>query len=669
MSERVTVEIVDRGGTSHAVFGVGDAAQSGLLAAVFTDSIRDAADGGSGMFMVPSDHPSAGQIVPERIARFRVDGSTVAAIEIATVDRDLAGPAEHAGRLDVVAGETLGILLGTSEVGGSVVWPPCGEIGGFTGDIRNFGWMDCCCFDHATRFTGTLFSYGQQRNPAVPFSKNEPDRWPDRSAHRLWFEAPTTITAGRNEIQSIKLGDAIQSGFFTITFRGQTTGNITSPWSAANVEAALEALSNVDSVSVSGAGLNNNPYLVEFDGASFQDQTQPLMSVGHLFLDHPPPPLPQAGQKAIIAREQTARPGVYRSDPACAYFYRSFTTVADLDLVLFVSANETADVYIDGTRVYRQRSATDMGTETLHLPAGDHCITARVCKESGENTVGWFMATLAVAAQQQDGGWEIGSVVVRTNTAGWLVHSTGVNDPAPGVTAGEILICLLEEGDAQGDLDDITWDFDEQQDSNGDAWGSEYVWGEKIGTGMLDVVHRVTDLFDGTFHMDPVTLVLSVYQTQGIDRTGTVVFTEPAEGDLATYGGGIVQESASRTRKRASRLLIETGDGFSSAVDVGIPAPNRRIGVTMGTADTIEGLAGFALSMFAQVGRETFTDALSTEGPSGLEPYTDFQLGDAVTVPGFDGTGMAVRVMGLQLQMDGDGHPIWTLLVEEVPGT
>ncbi|MFW6204435.1 MAG: hypothetical protein ACOC96_05640 [Actinomycetota bacterium] len=665
MSERVTVQVVDRDGTEHAVLGVGDASESGLLAARFTDSLRDASDGGSGELRVPTDHPDAAALIPERIARFRVDGQTRAAIEIAHNDRERSTTGGHAGQVDTITGETVGVLFGTSEAGGSVVWPACGEVGGFTGDIRHFGWMDCCCFDHATRFAGSIHSYGRQNDPDSPFSRNEPQRWPDGTAERIWFEAPTEVQAGRNEIQSLTLGEEILDGVFTITFDGQTTADIGSPWSAAQVESAMEALSNVDSVAVTGSGIDSDPYLVEFDGASFANKTQPLMTVGHLQLNHPPPPLPQVGQTYDVQREQTAQAGVYRSDQAVAYFQREFTTTQDLDLVLFVSANEQADVYIDGSRIYRQRSSRDMGTESLRLPQGEHCITAKVTKATDEDNVGWLMATLATASQGQDGSWELGQVVVRTDDD-WLVTDTGVGDPEPGITPGAILICLLEEGDDQGDLDGLSWDFTETEDSDGVPWSGEYVWGVKIGTGMLDVTHQVADLFDGTFHVDPDTLTLSVWQDRGTDRSATVVFTEPGEGDDAEYGGGILQHAAGRSRKRANRLLIETASGFSSAVDAGISGPDRRLGVTMGAAETIEGLGGFATSVFSQMGREAEDAALSTHGPAGLEPYTDFGLGDVITVPGFAGTGQPFRVTGIQMQMDGEGDPVWTVLLREV---
>jgi len=356
---------------------------------------------------------------------------------------------------------------------------------------------------------------------------------------------------------------------------------------------------------------------------------------------------------------------VYRSNPRCAYFYRSFTTTQDLDLVLFVSANETATVYIDGTKVYSQFSATDMGTETLHLPAGNHCITAKVCKLTDEDKPAWFMASLAVAAQDSDGGWTLGQVQVHTNSS-WLVLGTLVGDPEPGLTAGEILGCLLNEGDLQGDLANLSWDFTDADDSDGAAWADEYVTGIKIGTGALDAVHVITDLFDGTFHVDPVTLVLSVYQNQGTDLSGSVAYTEPGPGDDATYGGGLLQSAVTRKRKRASALLIETGAGFSTAVDLGASGAQRRIGVTMGTTDTVEGLGGFAAAMFTQVGQERFDAAVSTQGPTGLEPYTDYQLGDRITVPGFDGTPSVFRVVAIQMQMDRDGHPIWTPILEEI---
>jgi hypothetical protein len=75
----------------------------------------------------------------------------------------------------------------------------------------------------------------------------------------------TTVGGGStNEIQSVEVRYAT-GGTFTLTYDGQTTGNIAYNANAAAIEAALEALSNITAVSVSGAGTLASPFLVTFE--------------------------------------------------------------------------------------------------------------------------------------------------------------------------------------------------------------------------------------------------------------------------------------------------------------------------------------------------------------------------------------------------------------------
>lgn len=69
----------------------------------------------------------------------------------------------------------------------------------------------------------------------------------------------------QNEIQSIYLDNAT-GGTFTLTFRGHTTGTIAYNANAATVTTALEDLATVDDVTVTGAGSDSDPWLIEFVG-------------------------------------------------------------------------------------------------------------------------------------------------------------------------------------------------------------------------------------------------------------------------------------------------------------------------------------------------------------------------------------------------------------------
>lgn len=73
----------------------------------------------------------------------------------------------------------------------------------------------------------------------------------------------------QNEKQSIHITSA-DGGTFTLQFRGQSTSSLAWNASAGVLKAALDALSTVDEVTVTGAGTEASPWIVEFSGAEHQ---------------------------------------------------------------------------------------------------------------------------------------------------------------------------------------------------------------------------------------------------------------------------------------------------------------------------------------------------------------------------------------------------------------
>lgn len=103
-----------------------------------------------------------------------------------------------------------------------------------------------------------------------------------------WNETATAIAATINEIQEIII-DAT-GGNFTLTFNGQTTGNIAATATAATIQTALRALSNIDADGVNVSGAVGGPFRVEFvmgQGAANQPQmtaTDVTLSGGSLMV-------------------------------------------------------------------------------------------------------------------------------------------------------------------------------------------------------------------------------------------------------------------------------------------------------------------------------------------------------------------------------------------------
>jgi hypothetical protein len=92
------------------------------------------------------------------------------------------------------------------------------------------------------------------------------------------------IYLSTNEVQTVTITGTPAGGNFTLTFQGQTTGNILFSANAAAVQTALEALSNIDpgDVLVTGGPGPGTPYVVEFRGQYGQvNVTQ--MTAAHTF--------------------------------------------------------------------------------------------------------------------------------------------------------------------------------------------------------------------------------------------------------------------------------------------------------------------------------------------------------------------------------------------------
>jgi hypothetical protein len=74
-----------------------------------------------------------------------------------------------------------------------------------------------------------------------------------------------TGTTGTNEIQTVTEGGSGLTSF-TLTFSGQTTGSIAAAATAATVQAAIQALSNVGAGNAIVSGSASGPYTVTFQG-------------------------------------------------------------------------------------------------------------------------------------------------------------------------------------------------------------------------------------------------------------------------------------------------------------------------------------------------------------------------------------------------------------------
>ena len=96
-----------------------------------------------------------------------------------------------------------------------------------------------------------------------------------------------TLIAGTDEVQDITFGSVPTAGTFKLFFDGEETATIPFSATASTVESALEALSTVTDVSVSGSFAAG--FTVTFDGAGMEKRNQPLLVVTENLLTDPAP--------------------------------------------------------------------------------------------------------------------------------------------------------------------------------------------------------------------------------------------------------------------------------------------------------------------------------------------------------------------------------------------
>jgi len=89
---------------------------------------------------------------------------------------------------------------------------------------------------------------------------------------RSFYSTTTQGDESVNEVQQI--WNNASHGTFTITFDGQTTGDLVYNAPAGDIDTALEALSNIDGVTVSGEGAEDDPWTITFLDPGNQDVSQ-----------------------------------------------------------------------------------------------------------------------------------------------------------------------------------------------------------------------------------------------------------------------------------------------------------------------------------------------------------------------------------------------------------
>jgi len=137
-------------------------------------------------------------------------------------------------------------------------------------------------------------------------------------------------TDGVDEVQRLTPTGTISGGDFTITFEGQETDAIAFNATAAAIQAALEALSNVavGEVEVTGGPMNTTAVDITFTGnKAGTDRTQVTVDDGNL-TGSTPVITPSTVTGGVVGSYRGAQPGAILQDTTNGILYRNVGTRA-----------------------------------------------------------------------------------------------------------------------------------------------------------------------------------------------------------------------------------------------------------------------------------------------------------------------------------------------------
>lgn len=372
--------------------------------------------------------------------------------------------------------------------------------------------------------------------------------------------------------------------------------------------------------------------------------------VGSLQSTHPP-----SGKYPYSWVDPTAY-WIWSTDPLSSalleinYFRAEFTLATDTVVGVWATGdNRILSLRLDGEEIAADDPAELYGfkktnaAQPVPLAAGTHTIAASVQNRSG---AGGFLCTLGTVDLEGD----LDTVILNTNTTDWEVHT---ETPEPGWTAGQILVRLVQDSQLRSEIVDVTLDFNNSIDSNGDAWDTDRInrsW--RVGSDLLDVLQQL--IANGVDADMNAGYLLHVWKHCGDDLSGSV------EIELTDCLDHTPETDASLVR---NSILVRYGERFWTLVEdsASIAAHGRKsASITAGSTDGLAQATTLGQQMLDEMAHPQVTITIQMTSEKGPQPYDAFGLGDVITAPGLDGEPAPLRVMSFAAS-ETENYIQWTV--------
>jgi hypothetical protein len=332
------------------------------------------------------------------------------------------------------------------------------------------------------------------------------------------------------------------------------------------------------------------------------------------------------------------------------YFRYTLNVPSEADYSVFITADDTFDLYVDGQLVADHHDNKISWSETnqidFRLTAGDHIVGVKVTNDARAGKAGLLAAIFRYGDPNAPTAAQL---VAKTGDVGWL--ALGYPARLPYWTPGEVVNALLAEARDRGvDFPSFLQPtFTNEKDSNGQPWVREIDWSFKVGTDYFDVFRKIADLSCDMW-IDPATLDFHMYKERSRDLSESV--------ELAP-GKNIAKAEDQGKADVKTRFNILTDDGWTVKVDPAAEAKYGRREGSLETSNNMDFANSLARVAFAKQSTPETSTTISILPTEKMVPFTNYKVGDWVLAPR-DGFGRERRrIMSLAISTDAAGNALF----------
>ena len=292
--------------------------------------------------------------------------------------------------------------------------------------------------------------------------------------------------------------------------------------------------------------------------------------------------------------------------------------------VLFIAADNAHQTYFNGSLIVEGTDRTQFEQQQVTL-TGDDVLASEIYNGPLGSTNNPTALLWAIAVVDDEG--EIQQVLFQSTSARGRVNA--FPGAPPGVTKGEILATLFDEGKARGWLAPITRGFDKTTDSRGVPWADEILWVCQVGNdSVLSVGERLRETGVDIW-MGP-DFVFHAAQHRGTRRQDTV------DGAVPAFAIERVKELESDSEDELINALSVRSDDAWFRVGNPPTGQRREAFLTLGLQPTVASALVLAEHVLEQAERSRQVVRFTTHSSFAPVPYVDVFPMDEVLAPAVD---------------------------------